>query len=153
MSRRCQAASKHCLTSPFRQFHRWSNRKKAWNKFSTSNWKVFFYHFSDFSADQMCFPPVDALRNFRLICQVHDTRSPVFTNSHVWISHEVIVCVFPRLVVSLQQRCLRLLQYDVFLSNIRTFAVVFVVHVTANDLGQINRSAIAVNKKFWWWYF
>lgn len=78
----------------------------------------------------MSFPSVDSLCNFWEVGQVHDAGTALFARSHVRVPQEVVVVVFPVLVVGLQQRCLRLLQHDVFLLGAGALSVVL-----ADDVG------------------
>lgn len=79
----------------------------------------------------MSFPTFDALRNFRLISQIHDVNTTFLADFHIRVAQEVIVHVLFVWLMILQQRGLWLLQYDVLFLGVGAFGIILIVHIAS----------------------
>lgn len=79
----------------------------------------------------MSFPTFDALRNFRLIGQIHNVNTAFLADFHIRVAQKVIVHMLLVWLVILQQRGLWLLQYDVFFLGVGALGIVLIVHIAS----------------------
>lgn len=79
----------------------------------------------------MSFPTFDALRNFRLISQIHDVNTTFLADFHIRVAQEVVVHMLLVWLMILQQRGLWLLQNDVLFFGVGTFCIILIVYIAS----------------------